>query len=133
MNLTPAADERLFHINEGLSLLQAKHALAFGTDAYLLYAFMRPAPRGIALELGCGNGAISLLAAKRGLFSKIYAVEIQERMADLATRNAALNELSEQLTVLPCDLRALTPAALGGEVEVVFAVILGKNTHRCVF
>ncbi len=116
-----AADERIDEVNEKLRLIQKKHALAFGTDAFLLSAFLRAAPRSHAVELGCGNGIISLLAAARGRFSRITALEIQGEMAALAARNVALNALSDRITVKECDVRTLTPATLGGEADVVFA------------
>ena len=121
MDITLAADERLYDINDNLRLIQKKGALAFGSDAYLLSAFLRKAPRARALELGCGNGVISLLAATRGRFSHIDAIEIQAEMAALTARNIALNGLENRVTVREADLRTLTPAALGGEVDAVFA------------
>ena len=116
-----AADERLDEVNESLVLIQKKNALAFGTDAFLLSAFLRPATRERAVELGCGNGIISLLAATRGRFSQVTAVEIQEEMAALAARNVACNRLEDRVTVLTKDVRCLSSATLGGEVGVVFA------------
>ena len=121
MDITLAADERLYDINDNLKLIQKKGALAFGSDAYLLSAFLRRAPRTRALELGCGNGVISLLAATRGRFSHITAVEIQPEMAALTARNIALNGLGDRISVREADLRTLTPTALGGEVDAVFA------------
>lgn len=116
-----AADERLCEVNEHLCLIQKKNALAFGTDAFLLSAFLRPAPGARAVELGCGNGIVSLLAATRGRFLHITAIEIQREMAELAERNVAKNGLASRVTVREGDVRALRSADLGGEVEAVFA------------
>lgn len=116
-----AADERLCEVNEKLCLIQKKNALAFGTDAFLLSAFLRPAPGAHAVELGCGNGIISLLAATRGRFSRMTAVEIQPEMADLAARNVVQNGLAARVTVKEGDVRTLRAPDLGGEVEAVFA------------
>lgn len=116
-----AADERIDEVNEKLRLIQKSHALAFGTDAFLLSAFLRAAPRARAVELGCGNGIISLLAMTRGRFSHVEALEIQPDMAALSARNVALNGLDDRITVRKCDVRTLTPALLSGEVGVVFA------------
>ena len=35
-------DERIDEVNEQLRLIQKKNGLTFGTDAYLLAAFIRP-------------------------------------------------------------------------------------------
>ncbi len=113
--------EHIDEVNEQLKLIGRKGTLAFGTDAFLLFAFMRPAARERAVELGCGGGIISLLAATRGKFSHISAVELQKEIAELATRNVKLNELEEKITVLSGDARDLTAADIGGEVGAVFA------------
>ncbi len=115
------SDENIFKVNENLSLLQKKNALAFGTDAFLLSAFCRESSRARALELGCGNGIISLLLAARKRFSHVTAVEIQQEMAELTARNILLNNLTDRVTVRACDVRTLSAADLGGEVEVALA------------
>ena len=114
-------DEHIDEVNDHIRLIQKSRALAFGTDAFLLSAFLRPAPRAHAVELGCGNGIISLLAMTRGRFSRITALEIQPEMAELSMRNVTLNSLDARITVKQGDVRRLRPAELGGEVEVAFA------------
>ena len=79
---------RTDHINQSLQLLQDESGFAFGTDALLLSAYLPSMPKGRALELGAGNGVVSLLAASYHKFDTIYAVEIQEGSASLARQNA---------------------------------------------
>ena len=119
--ITLAPDERIDEVNEHLKLIWRKNTLAFGTDAFLLSAFLRPAARERAVELGCGGGIISLLAAKRGRFSHVYALELQPEIAALARRNVTLNALDDTITVKEADVRAITADTLGGEVSAVFA------------
>ena len=59
------------NINSSLSLTQQKNMLTYGTDAYLLYAFLRSKSSGTAVELGSGSGVISLLAASKGKYKHI--------------------------------------------------------------
>jgi len=113
--------ERIDEVNERLRLIQKKDGLTFGTDAYLLAAFMRPQKRGRAAELGTGTGIISLLCAARERFSHIDALEIQEDFVHVARRNVLLNGLEERVTVHHADIRAVRSDTLGGEVDVVFA------------
>ena len=113
--------ERIDRVNENLCLIQKKDGLTFGTDAYLLAAFMRPQPKGRAVELGTGTGIISLLCAARKRFSYIHALEIQADFAEMAQRNVRLNGLDTRMTVHHADVRAIGVDALGGEVDVVFA------------
>ena len=114
-------DERLDEVNERLSLISKKKGLTLSTDAFLLAAFIRPAKRGIAVELGTGTGIVSLLCAEKDRFSHIHGLEIQSDFAELARRNAAINDLSERITVHEIDLRQATPALIGGEADAVFS------------
>ena len=113
--------ERLDEVNERLSLIRKTDGLTFGTDAYLLAAFLRPAGRGIAVELGAGTGIISMLCASREYFRQIFAVEIQEDFAELAGRNVVLNGLEDRVRVCHRDLRDIRVEDVGVEVEAVFA------------
>lgn len=114
-------DERLDEVNEQIRLIQKKQGLTYGTDAFLLAAFIRPAPRARAVDLGSGTGIISLLLAARDKVSTVHAVEIQPSFADLIGRNAALNGYADRIFPFCCDLRDLKAADLGGEVDLVFS------------
>lgn len=114
-------EERLCEINDRVQLITRKNGLTFGTDAYLLSAFCRPACEARAADLGCGTGVISLLLAARTRFSHIYAIEAQPLFAELAQRNAELNGFSDTVSVLCRDVRNLCAADVGGELDVVFS------------
>ena len=114
-------DERLDQVNERLSLIRKTDGLTFGTDAYLLAAFARPKPRGVAVELGTGTGIVALLLAARERFSLVHALELQEDFAHLAARNVTLNDLDGRVTVHHLDARQARPEDFGGEVDAVLA------------
>lgn len=114
-------DQRLDEINEHIRLLQRKSGLTFGSDAFLLSAFCRPCPSGRAADLGCGTGVIALLLAARGTFSHITGVEVQETFAELTRKNIENNGFSHTVSALCKDVRTLTPADLGGELDAVVA------------
>lgn len=114
-------NERLDEINDSLRLIQKKNGLTFGTDAYLLYAYMKRKPNAVAVDLGAGTGIISLLSLNRNKFRSVHAVEVQESFADLIERNAAINSLSDRLFVHHTDLRDTYATTFGGEVDVVFS------------
>ena len=113
--------EKTEQINERLTLISRTTGLTFGTDAYLLSAYLRRKPRGRAADLGAGTGVISLLCAARGMFAHIHAVEIQPHFCDLIARNVQNNGLAACVEPLCRDIRELTAADLGGEVDAVFA------------
>lgn len=93
------------NINENLSILQNEGSLAFGTDAYLLFAYMRRQTKEKACEFGAGSGVISLLASSKNKFSHITAMEIQESIAALAVQNVEKNGFSEKIDVVCTDIR----------------------------
>ena len=113
-------NERINEINENLRLIENKDSLTFGTDAYLLSAFL-PSKGKIGVELGCGSGVISLLALSRKKANSIYGIEVQGDIADIAKRNGELNRFSDCFSVICKDLREVKASDLGGEVDFVFS------------
>lgn len=114
-------DERIDQVNEQISLIAKRDGLTFGTDAFLLAAFVKPRPSGLAIELGTGTGILSLLCAARRRFAKIYALEIQEDFATLAARNVILNGMEERVRVRHADIREAHAEDFGKEADAVFA------------
>lgn len=113
-------DERLDRVNENLQLIQKKKGLTFGTDAFLLYAYLKSKKNGFAVDLGAGTGIISLLALAKGKFHRVAAVEAQAEFAELIQRNRDINCLSDRLSVMHADVRRVTSADLEREADVVF-------------
>lgn len=115
-----AADsEFVCTVNDNLTIIQRRDGLTLGTDALLLAAYVRPAKHATAAELGGGTGIVSLLLAVRGKIRRIHAIEIQAEYARLIEQNAALNHLADRVFARHADIRRVTPADLGGEVDVV--------------
>lgn len=108
-------DETLTRVNSNIELIQKKDGLTFGTDAYLLSAYVRGTKYASTADLGCGTGIISLLLASRGIFSKIYAVDIQKRFCDIAERNVHHNGFDNIIETVCCDVRDFS-----AECDVVF-------------
>lgn len=114
-------NERINEINESLRLIEKSDSLTFGTDAYLLSAYLKKRTKGRGVELGCGSGVISLLALTKGKAKEIIGIEVQEIIADIATRNGELNQLSECFRVISKDLREVNSTDIDGEVDFVFS------------
>lgn len=112
--------ERKDIVNEDIVLSQNTAGLCYGTDALLLSAFIKPQGRGRAAEFGSGTGIISLLAAKRGKFAHIHAFEVQEEYAALTEKNVKDNGMEERISAVCADIRTVTPADTGGELDAVF-------------
>lgn len=99
--------ERIDGINDSLRLIQKNDGLTFGTDAYLLYAFMRRNTKVPVGEFGAGTGIISLLCANSKKFLDIVDFEIQEDFVDIINRNVRLNSLDKFIKARSADIREL--------------------------
>jgi tRNA1(Val) A37 N6-methylase TrmN6 len=102
----PGEDETLDSFYHGRVLvLQKKRGYRFSIDAPLLADFIRTRPADSLLELGTGNGIISLLLSRKP-FRRIVCLEIQPGLAELARRNIALNRLEKKIVIQEQDLRS---------------------------
>ncbi len=116
-----ADDERFDMVNEQIRLIQKKQGLTFGTDAFLLAAFIKSAPKTHIADLGSGTGILPLLLLAKGKIKSATAVEVQPAFADLIKRNAAINNFGEKITPLCADVREIRPEQIGGEVGLVIS------------
>ena len=96
----------------GFCLIQRSGTFCLGTDSVLLARFCAPKRRERIADLGCGNGAISLLLAAHRADCTVDGVELQAEMADMARRSVALNGARDRVRIFCADLRQ-APALLG--------------------
>lgn len=104
-------------INSDITIRQHGRALAFGTDAYLLSAYVRRGA-GHVCELGAGSGVITLLMAARGKIKDAVCIEVQESIADLCGKNIVENGFSDKISVIASDMREL-PHEYDGTFDTV--------------
>lgn len=78
----------------------------FNLDPILLAGFVRPARR--ILDLGAGCGIIGTLVLAEEKAERVIGVELQERLAELARRNAHENGFDGRLSTQAGDLRSYT-------------------------
>lgn len=100
-------NEDIANIYEGYSLIQKKDGFRFGTDAVLLSDFFQGKRNGKTLEIGTGNGIISILLMAKNKLEKIKAVEIQKEVAELAKRNVVRNKLEDRVEIVNTDIKEL--------------------------
>ncbi|EUJ36046.1 hypothetical protein BCAMP_11120 [Brochothrix campestris FSL F6-1037] len=106
MKIELKADERLDHLlAQQLRIVQSPSVFSFSLDAVLLANFCRiPYRKGKIMDLCSGNGVIPLLLSSK-TESLIDALEIQPRLAEMATRSIAYNDLAQQITMYEGDLK----------------------------
>ena len=86
-------------------IIQNKKGFSYGTDAIFLSNIVKA--QGNIIDLGTASGIIPLrLVDKKGV-KKIYGVEIQSQVAQLAKRSVKLNNLEEKIVILNMDLKDL--------------------------
>jgi tRNA1(Val) A37 N6-methylase TrmN6 len=101
-----------------LRIIQSDEVFSFSLDAVLLARFCTVPLRGKIIDLCTGNAVIPLLMSTRTK-ATIYAVEIQERLADMALRSVVLNELQEQIHIMQGDLRKAHETFGHGQFDLV--------------
>jgi len=103
----------------GLRILQRERSFRFGMDAVLLADFTRLTERERAADFGTGTGIIPLLLSGRGLAGHIDAFEIQEDMADMASRSVALNGLESRIAVHAVPVEEADTVVAPGTLDAV--------------
>lgn len=114
-------DERIDDLQlNGLKIIQNKNWFCFGIDAVLLSDFSKQIKKdAIVVDLCSGNGIIPILLSEKTKTSKIYGIEIQEDVAELATRNIELNKLENRVEIINRDLNDIKDIIKSGSVDSV--------------
>ena len=89
----------------GFSLIQDDRFFKLGQDTMLLSDFACPPARGKIMDLGCGNGALSVLLCARHPHITVTGLEIQPEVAALAQENIRHNQLEQRMQVLCGDMK----------------------------
>lgn len=89
----------------GFHIIQREDVFRFGTDTVLLADFAQPRRGDKVIDLGCGTGAIALIMLAHRDDITVDGVEIQDDVADMARRSAAINGVQEKFRVLSADMR----------------------------
>ena len=91
---------------KGLKLIQNKNGFCFGVDAVLLSDFAKSIKKGAnVVDIGTGTGIISILLCGKTNLNKIYAIELQEEVAEMASRSVKLNNLENRMEVININIK----------------------------
>ena len=105
--------------NGRVRVRQSRSGYRYSIDAVLLSAFARVNACDTVVDLGTGCGIIPILLAYRNPGLRIYGIEIQESLADLAMRNAAENEMAARIHILREDMKNLDAGRIPQSVDLV--------------
>ncbi len=92
---------------DGLRIIQNPEWFCFGTDAVLLADYAKDSIKKGAkvLDLCSGNGIIPILLSAKSQAGKIYGLEIQNPVAEMANRSVKLNHLEDKIEMICGDLK----------------------------
>lgn len=92
-----------------LKIIQNKDGFCFGIDAVLLSDFAKDIRNNSkVLDLGTGTGIISTLLCAKTKLSKIYGIDIQKDVCDMASRSIKLNNLENKFEIINSNIKDLT-------------------------
>ncbi|QSX07349.1 tRNA1(Val) (adenine(37)-N6)-methyltransferase [Sedimentibacter sp. zth1] len=93
---------------KGLKIIQNKKWFCFGMDAVLLANFCDKKRGAKTVDLGTGTGIIPLILYAKKHVDKVYGVEIQTEVAEMAKRSIEINGLQDKIEILNIDLKEVT-------------------------
>ncbi len=100
-----------------LLLAQPERGYRYGVDPFLLASFIQPRLREKIVDLGTGCGIIALLLAGRWPTVKVWGIEIQRELYDIAQKNVLSNGLGDRCTILEGDVRRIGSTFLEGSFQ----------------
>lgn len=105
---------------KGLKIIQNKKEFCFGIDAVLLSDFAKKVKKnGTLVDLCTGTGVIAILLSAKSEAEKIYGVEIQSHIAEMAMRSVKMNGLEHKIEIIHKDLKNLKEQFLAGSIDTV--------------
>ena len=102
----------------GYGIIQSESNFRFGMDAVLLSGFAKVKRGEIAVDLGTGTGIIPILLEAKTEGKHFYGLELQPEMAEMASRSARLNGLTEKIDIINGDICSLLPERTDSEIKV---------------
>ena len=105
---------------KNLKIIQNKEGFCFGIDSVLLTDFAKNIKQNSkVIDLGTGTGIIPILLYGKTINTQFVGVEIQEEVAEMATRSVKLNLLENKVEILNMNILDLDKKYKRGSFDVV--------------
>jgi Predicted O-methyltransferase len=89
----------------GLRIIQNREGFCFGVDAVLLANFADIKKGQRVIDLGTGTGIVPILLAGKTGAKEVVGLEIQDEMAEMASRSIMLNKIEDRVKIVSGDLK----------------------------
>ena len=101
---------------KGLKITDDAILLSKVIKRYLDMNYKNTREKMIFLEIGAGQGVISLLLSETAIVSKIFAVEIQEEIFKILKKNVEINKLNDKIIPINKNIKSIE-----GEYDFIFS------------
>jgi len=105
--------------NDRLRIRQYKSGYRFSIDAIFLSYYAGLYGHDVVLDLGTGCGVIPLIMAYRNPKLRIYGVEVQKELAEIAAFNVKDNQMADRIIILCQDMVTLTKKDIPLPIDMV--------------
>lgn len=117
-NIALKEDEDLSPFIRGkVKIIQKKTGYRFNVDSLLIATFANISPSKKVIDIGTGSGIIPILLNLKVKNLKLYAVEIQPEMVDIARRNFLINNTDVEIKT--CDVKQIRRFFESGSFDTV--------------
>jgi len=106
-------------LNGRIKVKQDRSGYRFSIDSILLACYAKLRPGDKVLDLGTGCGIVSLILAYRESNLKIFGIEVQKELADIASFNVEENHMGDIINILCKDMKELKNDMISGPVDLV--------------
>lgn len=104
---------------KGLKIIQNTDGFCFGIDAVLLTNFCKVKKNASVIDLGTGTGIIPILLSGKSNAKELIGLEIQEEVAEMASRSVELNGIQDRVKIVNGDLKDVEKLFLKNHFDVV--------------
>ena len=104
---------------DGRFIISHKDKYCFTSDSVMLANMVRANSKSKVVDLCAGGGIISILIALKTSCQKVIGEEIQEDMANMATRSVAMNKLEDRVEILNADVKNISDFIPSGYADIV--------------
>ena len=101
---------------KGLKITDDAILLSKFIKRYLDTNYKNKREKKILLEIGAGQGVISLLLSETAIVLKIFAVEIQEEIFKILKKNVEINKLNDKIIPINKNIKSIE-----GEYDFIFS------------